>query len=154
MNIKGMSTSALLLLCLCIAFKPFAQTTMEEYNYVTKGYKIQLESGLDMKKGYELAHLGKKEISIRNAELKVLYRLNEAEKTKEVAAYMIIYKKKGANTEYICIPHPESSTEIKELYWKQLYTDYNSKAILATATNASERLQIITFLISDYMLWK
>jgi hypothetical protein len=29
-------------------------TTMEEYNYVTKGYQAQLEMGLDMKKGYEL----------------------------------------------------------------------------------------------------
>ncbi|WP_421799825.1 hypothetical protein [Haliscomenobacter sp.] len=33
----------------------FAQgTTQEEYNYVTKGYKIQQESGLDMKKGYSI----------------------------------------------------------------------------------------------------
>lgn len=29
----------------------YFQTTQEEYNYITKGYKIQLESGLDMKKG-------------------------------------------------------------------------------------------------------
>ena len=27
-------------------------TTEEEYNYITKGYQIQLSSGLDMKKGY------------------------------------------------------------------------------------------------------
>jgi hypothetical protein len=29
-------------------------TTLEEYNYMTKGYKIQLSSGLDVKKGYRI----------------------------------------------------------------------------------------------------
>ena len=29
-----------------------AVTTEEEYNYMTKGYRMQLEGGLDMKKGY------------------------------------------------------------------------------------------------------
>lgn len=29
-----------------------SKTTEEEYNYMTKGYKMQLEGGLDMKKGY------------------------------------------------------------------------------------------------------
>ncbi len=32
----------------------YSQTTMEEWRYMTKGYSIQKESGLDMKKGYEL----------------------------------------------------------------------------------------------------
>lgn len=27
------------------------QTTLEEYNYMSKGFKIQMESGIDMKKG-------------------------------------------------------------------------------------------------------
>lgn len=35
-----------------------AQTTEEEYNFVTIGFKVQLESGLDMKKGYALKDLG------------------------------------------------------------------------------------------------
>jgi hypothetical protein len=30
-------------------------TTLEEYNYVTKGYAVQIEQGLDMKAGYEFA---------------------------------------------------------------------------------------------------
>ncbi len=42
----------------CIAsFITLGQTTETEYNYVTKGYKIQLESGLDMKKGYRFEDL-------------------------------------------------------------------------------------------------
>lgn len=35
----------------------YFQTTQEEYNYITKGYKIQLDSGLDMKKDRTLPTL-------------------------------------------------------------------------------------------------
>lgn len=39
-----------------ISLKSFTQnTTQEEYNFMTKGYKQLLESGLDMKKGYVLS---------------------------------------------------------------------------------------------------
>ncbi len=40
--------------------KVHSQTTLEEYNYVTKGYHVQLTSGLDMKKGYEFEDIDKK----------------------------------------------------------------------------------------------
>ena len=39
---------------LVISSLVFSQTSMEEYNYVTKGLKIQKESGLDMKLGYSI----------------------------------------------------------------------------------------------------
>lgn len=32
-------------------------TTLEEYNYMTKGFKIQQSSGLDMKKGYSFNNI-------------------------------------------------------------------------------------------------
>jgi hypothetical protein len=32
-------------------------TSLDEYNYMTKGYKIQKSSGLDMKKGYDLENI-------------------------------------------------------------------------------------------------
>lgn len=32
-------------------------TTLEEYNYMTKGYQIQISSGLDVKKGYRIEDL-------------------------------------------------------------------------------------------------
>lgn len=32
-------------------------TSQEEYNYMTKGYQIQLSSGLDVKKGYRIEDL-------------------------------------------------------------------------------------------------
>jgi len=36
----------------CFAQVKTGKTSEEEYNYMTKGYQIQLSSGLDMKKGY------------------------------------------------------------------------------------------------------
>lgn len=32
-------------------------TTIDEYNYMTKGYKMQQTSGLDMKKGYNIENI-------------------------------------------------------------------------------------------------
>ena len=41
-----------------VAISVPAPTSEEEYNYLTKGYKVQIESGLDMKKGYALHNMG------------------------------------------------------------------------------------------------
>jgi len=38
--------------CICHAQFETGKTTEEEYNYMTKGYKLQMDGGLDMKKGY------------------------------------------------------------------------------------------------------
>jgi hypothetical protein len=46
--------SIFLLVLFLFSLHSFSQTSTEEYNYVTKGLKIQMESGLDMKKGYVL----------------------------------------------------------------------------------------------------
>ncbi|MDY0388208.1 MAG: hypothetical protein RBT65_14025 [Methanolobus sp.] len=93
----------------------FAQTTQEEYNYITKGYKIQIESGLDMKKGYLLNDLGDWGLNTgtekRNCEFKALIRDGES----KPCAIMMIYKRidiaNGAKY-YICIPSSDSSSEI------------------------------------------
>ena len=54
-NTRHMKEVLLLLTCMFLfACFSFSQTTLEEYNYISKGYKIQLESGLDMKRGYLL----------------------------------------------------------------------------------------------------
>ena len=42
-----------MLMVLSVSNKAKAQdTTLEEWNYMTKGYEIQINSGLDMKRGY------------------------------------------------------------------------------------------------------
>ena len=123
--------------------KLLAQTTMEEYNYVTKGYQVQIESGLDSKKGYEVVSLKKDTAGIRTAELKVLYRLKDEKK--EIAAYMVVYQKFGDTKRYYCIPHPNSDKEILRKYWNQLYDGLEL---------SGERLQLITYILSTHMKWQ
>ena len=115
----------------------FGQTTMEEYNYVVKGYKIQLESGLDMKNGYRLVDIDWASITAneRKATLKALIKTS----TEEIVAYMVIYKKNGQATEYICIPQPHSETEITDLFWEALYNGEG---------DSSYRLQLICYVLS------
>lgn len=118
-----------------------AQTTMEEYNYVVKGYKVQLESGLDMKKGYELEDVDEASAGERKVTLKKLVKTSSQRKT---AAYMVTYKKGSGATEYICIPNPNSDTEIRDLFWKALY---------AGDGDSSFRLQLIAFVLSRTLAW-
>ena len=96
----------------------FSQTTQEEYNYITKGYKIQLESGLDMKKGYSLTELESWGLTHnsekRNCTFKGLFREGQS----KPCAIMLIYKRTDlANGAvfYICIP----SHDAPENIWEQ-----------------------------------
>ncbi len=135
-----------LLLIVVVAFATTsslqAQTTLEEYNYVTKGYKVQIESGLDMKKNYVFEDVETKNTSERTAKLKVLYRTKSGKK--EIAAYMVIYNKTGYAKQYICIPHPKSEEEILQKYWFMLHSG---------TANDSNRLQLVAYLISRTMTW-
>ena len=57
-NIKLIIVITFILLSSSVA-KMYAQpTSEEEYNYITKGYKVQVETGLDMKAGYHFKDLG------------------------------------------------------------------------------------------------
>ncbi len=135
-------TTTILLLSTIYTFNLKAQTTLEEYNYLTKGYKVQIESGLDMKKGYELSDIEKRTTSERNAELKVLHRIKDGKR--EIAGYLVIYNKTGGAKEYICIPNSKSEEEILTKYWTQLYDGSN---------DSSARLQLICYLITGRLLW-
>lgn len=100
-------------------------TTEEEYNYVTKGYQVQLESGLDMKKGYTIKDLGdwslKYSDGTRGLTFKGLYRGADI----KPCAIMSIYQKKEDGTatysEYYCIPTADAST-----LWDRTLTQLNA----------------------------
>jgi hypothetical protein len=119
------------------------QTTLEEYNYVTKGYKVQIESGLDMKKGYEFTSIDTVSTKIATAEMKILFRLKENKK--EIAAYLIVYKREGRNVEYICIPHPKSENEILQKYYSVLWDGL---------AEASSKGQLISIILSKHLVWR
>lgn len=78
-----------------------APTTEEEYNYVTKGYRVQIESGLDMKKGYSFQDMG--EVRHGNYTFTVKGLLRETKN--ELAAMLIITKSDvSGRFYYICLP--------------------------------------------------
>ena len=139
---KALILISLVVLTSYFATEIFGQTTLEEYNYITKGFKIQIDSGLDMKKGYEIEDIDRQSTKERTAELKALYRV--VDNKKEIAAYMIVYKLSPNPVEYICVPNPKSNDEINTKYWTQLYDGTN---------NSSQRLQLISFLLSRNMKW-
>ncbi len=124
-----------------------AQTTQEEYNYVTKGYKVQVESGLDMKKGYELKDIdhvqqaGSGGSIAREAWLKILNRKS----TSTIASYMIIYQRPGKEKEYFCVPSPNSSQVLRDAFFASLTA--------ADTFGSTDKLQLLTFLLSRSLTW-
>ena len=128
----------LIICCVLIlsATLAFCQTSLDEYNYVTKGYQFQKESGLDMKKGYELSDSNTTDFLdpgvIRTFKFKKLIRLWD----KKVCAIMVEYTlrvNQKDNTIYFCIPMKNSSPEIWAKVAQQLRTFNNPD--LSTAYN-------------------
>lgn len=110
-------------------FHGYAQTTIEEYNYLTKGYKIQQESGLDMKKGYKIQFLTEHRVLERTQELHVLFRDGET----KPCAFLVVYERPSTRfKDYICIPHFDSDSEIWLMFWEkvQTYSDNGTKALV------------------------
>lgn len=138
---KLLLSCAIFLFASCVSTKLNAQTTMEEYIYVIKGYKNNLELGQDIKRGYEIIDVDEASIGERKVTLKKLVKTSPQRKT---VAYIVTYKKGQGNTEYICIPHPNSDTKIRDLYWKALHDGKNDD---------SQRLQLVSFLLSRQMKW-
>lgn len=132
-------TLVLIIASLTITINGISQTTLEEYNYITKGYKVQIESGLDMKKGYEFEDVDKVKIGIRVAELKKLINGQ-----KKIAAYMIIYQKENGPKDYICIPSPNSDKEVTDAFLNNLYNGSGDN---------SAKLQLFTYLLSRKLNW-
>jgi hypothetical protein len=115
--------------------KLFSQTTLEEFNFITKGYKIQLESGLDMKKGYSLSTLtdflsldfGNDEKSGRRGMVfKALIRGSETKPCAIMAIYERRLNGKAQYQEYYCIPMPLSDDTLWDKTLEQLNANFNN----------------------------
>lgn len=111
-------------------------TTQEEYDYVTLGYKMQLEGGLDMKQGYVLKEIGEWAATFsdgtRGFRFIGLYRGTD---TKPCAIMAIYGKKDNSATryaEYYCIPTMEATD-----LWEKTRTQLNANL---TKDNANEVL--------------
>lgn len=100
----------LIITLLLITQTLFGQTTQEEYNFITKGYRFTIDYGLDMKRGYTMKSIKNYQLSGNaSANIQGLFRGSE-----QLAGYLVTIKD-GVFEKDICIPTEQSSTEI----WKQ-----------------------------------
>lgn len=98
-----------------IAIQP---TTEEEYNYLTKGYRVQIESGLDMKKGYTFDDLGQEnKVGNYSFQFKALIR----EEKKQVAGILVVTKSAVSGKLYY-FALPINNVDLLKRYWEDLST--------------------------------
>jgi hypothetical protein len=112
-NIKSKIMKAFLFISILMLFYSIAhtQTSQEEYNFITKGYRFTIDYGLDMKKGYSIKSLKKYELSSAcTSSISGLFR----NKSGNLAGYLVKIKD-GTFEKDICIPTERSTDDI----WKQ-----------------------------------
>lgn len=104
------------------ASKTQQPTSEEEYNYLTRGYSVQVANGLDMKKGYSFQDLGDWSMSFsdgqRDTQFKGLFRDGET----APCAILLMYKKTGGDKTYICIPSVDADPELWQRTMNQIHT--------------------------------
>jgi hypothetical protein len=99
-------------------------TTVEEYNYMSKGYKMQIDGGLDMKKGYSFIPLGEWNLKDGNAEGKFIFKGLVRQGQSTPCGTMMIYRLKSryskdfSEAAYICIPTLDATSELWETTFK------------------------------------
>ena len=99
-------------LCFVVALKAQG-TTIEVYNYVTRGYATQIQQGLDMKAGYTWQELS------TNTQKGVMYSFKRLWQGETPVAILIIYTDRQG-TGYLCIPTANSD----ELVLSRAMADY------------------------------
>lgn len=113
-----MKRTVLATVLLAIGVISYSQTTMEDYNFLTKGLKITLENGLEMKSSYNLQEV----TSFKNEETKlVLFNFYKAaDQTQEPSALSLIAVREDGERVYLCLPLTTSDDEIINLCYNDL----------------------------------
>jgi hypothetical protein len=133
----------MLLLFVAVSYsqtKPLG-TTLEEYKYMTKGYAIQMSSGLDVKNGYKIVDL----VVLKNSDYVFDYKNLIRTADNSSAGIMVVATSKiWENVYYLAIP----------LYNPDLMNDFNSKMALwdesMTTAYASASTNLNTILFTLY----
>ena len=118
-------------------------TSVDEYNYLTKGYKIAVDSGLDLKKGY-----GFREVASHN-ELNYKFSFNQFVRTgtNEVCAILVYANSKlWGNSYYICIPL--NNSDLYSLYVANLKT-WDKEILIAYSTALSSYINVYNDLLNE-----
>lgn len=104
-----------------LAFCPFASfaqhsTTETEFNYLTKGYAVDMSEGRDIKAGYRLDPIGAEvPIDTYTFAFSSFTKLDE----KATAAILVVVKSKTwNNTYYLCIPL--NNPDLNQRYYNEI----------------------------------
>ena len=133
---------SLLAITLLLTSNVLGQTTMEEFNYVTKGIEVAINSGLDMKDGYELRNVGLTAYDKAGEALfkNLSFKLNRGDKVafhilmrndNTVASYIVTNSGtlgKNQFSQVLCIPTGDSDENIKQLAKQQFIIDHPYKS--------------------------
>lgn len=122
--------TALMLTILISITKSFGQTTQEEYNYLTKGYKVQVESGLDMKKGYQLQDLNYQTITSGSTERTCTFKAFIRNGETKPCAILCIYSRDKSIIDYLCIPTYDTPKAI----WDETFQKFNTYTEVGATT--------------------
>ncbi|MDH7912554.1 hypothetical protein [Winogradskyella sp. SYSU M77433] len=101
------------------------QTTMTEYNYLTKGYKLDLETGRDIKNGYRIS-LACPTITqkLNGAERSItIYKFILLEEERTVALLVKLGRTDTNYIGYYCLPDNKSDIEVLEKATKDFFDD-------------------------------
>jgi len=96
-----------------------AQTSMTDYQYVTKEFKDEIYKGLGFRLGYSLEKVGSKVeiVNGRNTKAAHLFALVINGITK---AYMVKFWDSESNRAYYCIPTADADLSIKAMALKDI----------------------------------
>ncbi len=116
---KNLITILFFLICCSV----FGQTTLEEFYYITKGYKLEVESGRGIRQGYFFRDVEDFGLSYGSFQRKVTFKqlFRQGEST-PCATLMILERTDTQYKEYLCIPHYKSKHEI----WEMALYSFNS----------------------------
>jgi hypothetical protein len=123
-------------------------TTMEIYNYVTKGFSVQISSGLDMKKGYFLWNKFSRSTKSADGQRSVEVNALIQESNFKVCAWMLIYQESGSIPIYFCIPTQASDDKV----WNKSFEDLRDSKLSPNAylTYSWALYNLIGQLSNDY----
>jgi hypothetical protein len=119
-------------------------TTQEEYNYATKGLKVQRANGLDMKSGYTLSTPTTMKMGTYTVTIEDLVRKADGTVACSVLQVLNATWPPVQGYSYLCIPNPGSPGEIWTQY-NQAQQQYSSLDIMRAVSYAlSARLSAMT----------
>jgi hypothetical protein len=140
-----MMRKILLLILMCSLFsmvnaQPMPATTEEEFNMASVGYKMYLQMGVELKKGYKVNDIAEYEYAERKATFKGLFRPGD----QKPCAIIMIYSKSRGAPEYYCMPTPDAP----EIFWDRFRT-----SLAGETDNRQEQLQFFSFAMAKAIMF-